>query len=309
MIFMLKISKEELTGIEHLLYNKARDIDVSIYNAIQDPTYKDFVLDSLTLYFTKDGGFGNGLEIDNYNPNASVYQVYEALRILSALHFDKTCKNELFIQIVNRIGNYLFNRCPIENGLWNPLVPSNDQFAHSEEYTYLTNPFPIWGIHPTAAILGYILEMVPESKAYYKKALKQIGYIFSYLEEDILWTPYTFMSCSALQASLKKTGLFPLECEKIEKRMKEEAFKHLKDSSYNFPLYFLNMEIDGDLKQRVEEQLDELVVKRAKHGLWEHEKNWGSQKYPEESSASLKWLGAETVWNLYVLKTYGRIEQ
>lgn len=306
---MIKLTKEDLVTIEHLLYNKARDIDVSIYNALQDSSYKDFVLDSLTLYFTKDGGIGNGLEIDNYNPNASVYQTYEALRILSALHFDKTCENELFFQIINKIGNYLFNRCPIDNGLWNPLVESNDQYAHSEEYTYIKNPFSIWGIHPTTAILGYILEMMPESKAYYKKALKQIGFVFSYLENDLLWTPYTFTSFSALLSSLKRTGLFPLECKRIEERMRTEALKHIEDSAYNFPLYFLNMEVDGPLKNRIETQLDELICKRAKHGLWEHEKDWGNHCYPEEDSASLKWLGAETVWNLYLLKQYGRIEE
>ena len=306
---MLKLTKSDLSTIEHLLYNKARDIDVAIYNALQDPTCKDFVLDSLMLYFTKDGGIGNALDIDNYNPNASVYQTYEALRILSALDFNKTCENELFTQIINKIGNYLFNRCPVENGLWNPLVESNDRYAHSEEYSYMKNPFTIWGIHPTAAILGYILEMMPESKAYYKKAQKQIGYIFSYLDSEEPWTAYTFTSFSALHLSLKKTGLFPLEVQKIEERMKKEAYLHLEDERYNFPLYFLNISVEGILEKRIEEQLDKLITKRANHGLWEHEKGWGSNRYPEADSASLKWLGAETVWNLYLLKHYGRIEE
>ncbi|MDE6242110.1 MAG: hypothetical protein K2M08_06805 [Anaeroplasmataceae bacterium] len=305
---MVILTKDDLSTIERLLYNKARDIDVSIYNALQDETYKDFILDSLTLYFTKDGGIGNALEIDNYNPNASVYQTYEALRILSALNFDKHYDHELYIQILNKIGNYLFNRCPIENGLWNPLVETNDDYAHSEEYSYMKNPFSIWGVHPTVAILGYILELMPESKAYYKKALKQIGYIFAYLDNDDVWTNYTFTSFSALYASLKKIGLFPLECKKIEERMKKEALKQLADDTLNFPLYFLGVEVEGDLKNRIEDQLDELIAKRAKHGLWEHEKSWGNNRYPEEDSASLKWLGAETVWNLYLLKEYGRIE-
>ncbi|MDE6660287.1 MAG: hypothetical protein K2J93_00500 [Anaeroplasmataceae bacterium] len=306
---MIKLTKADLTTIERLLYNKARDMDVSIYNALQDPTYKDFVLDSLMLYITKDGGIGNALEIDNYNPNASVYQTYEALRILSALDFDQACTYELYSTLMNKIGNYLFNRCPVENGLWNPLVESNDNYAHSEEYSYMKNPFNIWGVHPTAAILGYILELMPESKAYYKKALKQIGYVFSYLEREEPWTPYTFTSFSALHSSLKKTGLYPEECQKIEERMKKEALLHLEDKQYNFPLYFLGVEVEGILKDHIELQLDELISKRASHGLWEHEKGWGNHKYPEEDSASLKWLGAETVWNLYLLKAYGRIEE
>ncbi|MDE6656450.1 MAG: hypothetical protein K2J85_05620 [Anaeroplasmataceae bacterium] len=306
---MLKLTKSDMATIERLLYNKARDIDVSIYNAIDDPSTKDFVLDSLMLYMTRDGGIGNALDIDNYNPNASVYQTYEALRILSALGFDKTYSNELYGQLINKIGNYLFNRCPIEDGLWNPLSESNDLFAHSEEYSYMKNPFSIWGIHPTAAILGYILELMPESKAYYKKAIKQIGYIFSYLEEDKSWTNYTFTSYSALLSSLKKTNLFKEDCIKIENRLKEEAMKHMDDETFNFPLYLMNVSVDEQLEERINVYLDRIILSRENHGLWEHKKGWGSNRYPEADSASLKWIGAETVWNLYLLKHYGRIEE
>lgn len=306
---MVKISKNELASIEHVLYNKSRDIDVAIYNALQDPMYKDFVLDSLMLYITKDGGIGNALHIDNYNPNASVYQTYEALRILSALEFDKTCENELYAQLLNKIGNYLFNRCSIEDGLWNPLAETNDQYAHSEEFSYMKNPFSIWGVHPTAAILGYILELMPESKAYYKKALKQINFIFAYLNEEHSWNAYNLTSFSSLLSSLKRTGLFPEECHKIEETLKKEALNHINDSNFNFPLFLRDVEVDDILMDKINSQLDELIARRANHGLWEHEGTWGNKKYPEEDSASLKWLGAETVWNLYLLKHYGRIEE
>ena len=50
---MNKLTKEDLSTIERLLYNKARDMDVSIFNALEDPSYKDYILDSLTLYLTK----------------------------------------------------------------------------------------------------------------------------------------------------------------------------------------------------------------------------------------------------------------
>ncbi|MCM1130064.1 MAG: hypothetical protein NC310_03435 [Roseburia sp.] len=306
---MLKLSKADLASIGNVLYNKARDIDVAIYNALLDPSYKDFVLDSLMLYVTKDGGIGNALHIDNYNPNASVYQTYEALRILAALQFDKTCENELYPQLLNKIGNYLFNRCLIEDGLWNPLVESNDQFAHSEEFSYMKNPFSTWGVHPTAAILGYILELMPPSKAYYKKALKQINFIFAYLNEEHSWNMYNLTSYSSLLSSLKRTGLFPKEAKQIEQMILKKAKNHLDDPNFNFPLLLKDIEVDALLKDKINMKLDEMLSCRASHGLWEHRKSWKNKKYPEEDSAALKWLGAETVWNLYLLKQYGRIEE
>lgn len=305
---MNKLSKTDLSSIEYVLYNKARDIDVAIYNAMMDEDGKEFVLDSIMLYMTKDGGIGSGLHIDTYNPNASIFQTYEALRILSALEFKQEDRTELFDYLINKIGNYLFNRCPSFEGLWNPTVKTNDDFAHSEEFRYTENFYSVWSVHPTAAILGYILELTNPTKVYYKKAMKQMGYIFSYLEDDKEWNEYQFISYGALLGSLKNTGLFPEECKKIEERIIKEAYHQLSNDKIYLAMPLLNVELDETLQARVDKELDEILKSRKKHGLWEHEKGWGNSCYPEADSAALKWIGAESVWNIYLLKKYGRIE-
>ncbi len=306
---MFKLTKDDMIDIENIMFNKARDIDVSIFNAIMDDECKDFVLDSLMLYMTKDGGIGNALEIDNYNPNSSVYQTYEALRILSSLNFNKDNDNELYSVLLNKIGNYLFNKCLLFNGFWNPLVPSNDKFAHSEKYNYTANFFPFWNVHPTAAILGFIIELMPENKAYYKKALKQIGYVFAELESNEIWSEYEFISYSYLLRSLRKVNMFETECELIESKLTSEAKRHLDDLNFNFPLYLMDIKVDNILEDKINQYLDNLISNRAIHGLWEHKESWGSNRYPEADSASLKWVGAESVWNIYLLNKYGRIEK
>lgn len=306
---MFKLTKDDMMDIERIMFNKARDIDVSIFNAILDDECKEFVLDSLMLYMTKDGGIGNALEIDNYNPNSSVYQTYEALRILSSLNFNKINDNELYLTLLNKIGNYLFNRTTLVDGFWNPLVPSNDNFAHSEKYNYTNNFFPIWRVHPTAAILGFIIELMPENKAYYKKALKQIGYVFAEIESDNSWNEYEFISYSYLLRSLKKVNIFESECEIIESKLISEAKKHLDEANFNFPLYLMDIKVDAILEEKINQYLDNLINNRAVHGLWEHKESWGSNRYPEADSASLKWIGAESVWNIYLLNKYGRIEK
>ncbi len=306
---MLKLTKEDILDIERIMFNKARDIDVSIFNAILDDECKDFVLDSLMLYMTKDGGIGNALEIDNYNPNSSVYQTYEALRILSSLNFNKKVDSELYLTIINKIGNYLFNRCNLVDGFWNPLVESNDNYAHSEKYNYTNNFYPIWKVHPTAAILGFIIELMPENKAYYKKALKQIGYVFAEIEKNDNWNEYELISYSYLLRSLRKVNMFETECEKIESRLLSETKKHLDDTNFNFPLYLMDTKFDNILEDKINQYLDNLINNRASHGLWEHKESWGSNRYPEADSASLKWIGSESVWNIYLLNKYGRIEK
>ena len=82
---MEMISKEDLNVIQRQMYNKARDIDVAVFNGLFEEDSKELVLDCLMMYMNRDGGFAHGLHIDNYNTNSSVYQTYEAFRILEMI--------------------------------------------------------------------------------------------------------------------------------------------------------------------------------------------------------------------------------
>ncbi len=306
---MLKLTKADMATIERQLYNKGRDIDVAIYNALFDPMYKEFIPDSLMLYMTKEGGMGNALEIDNYNPNASVYQTYEALRIFYDLSFTGNEENELYQHMMNKMCNYLYNRCPMTKGLWNPLVKTNDDYAHSNEYSYLEDPYPIWGVHPTAAIVGYILVLAPQNKAYYKKAEKQLPGLIAYFDEKEQWNSYDFISANALLGCLKKGNIYKEEVILLEKKILAEALRHLEDDSFEFAAYLSHAFVNAQLQEKIDKDLDKLILSRKSHGLWENPKGWGTNRYAEADSAALKWLGAQTVKNLSLLKQYGRIEE
>ena len=56
------------------------------------------------------------------------------------------------------------------------------------------------------------------------------------------------------------------------------------------------------------QELDYLIDSIAPHGMWDYNESWGYDKYAEEDSAKLKWIGAGTVNNYFLLKKYGRLE-
>lgn len=306
---MKKITKEMLKTMERQMFNKGRDIDVALFNTLMDPEAKPFVLDCLYFYLNKDGGIGNGLEIDNYNTNSSVYQTYEALRILEVAGFDSKCEEELFQMLVQKMCNYLFNRCEIVEGKWNPVVKTNNDFAHSAEYHYDEQSLIKWQFHPTAAILGYLLLLVPETKACYKKALKQLQFAFDYFENKSSLSEYDFISFNALLGVLKKKGLFEEQSKKIEEKLLDFAVLKIGDSQFEFAKKLSNCTLTPALEEEVAINLDSIIDTIAPHGLWEHKKGWGINNYPEEDSAMLKWIGAETVTNLALLQHYNRIEK
>ena len=291
---------------------KARDIDMTIYNALDGTMPSDYVLDSLMLYRTKDGGFAGGLHIDNYNTNTSVYQIYEAFRIIDMTGFNKDCKLELYTDITNKACNYLYNRCQIENNKWNPNVKSNDDFAHSHEFSFTDENKKLFGYHPTAAILGYTLKFMNETKAYYKKAyMMSEKMIKEFLELDSL-TKYEFISFNSFLNSIKELNFFTDKQELIENKLIKMAEAVVSDDFESFDtikpldcaMYISSPKLD-ELKGK---QLDYLIDSIASFGLWDHKKPWGYDKYAEEDSAMIKWVGAETVNNYFILKKYGRIE-
>ena len=65
---------------------------------------------------------------------------------------------------------------------------------------------------------------------------------------------------------------------------------------------------DERLCEMKEEELDYIIDSIAPHGLWEYNGTWGYNRYAEEDSAKIKWIGAVSVNHYFLLKKYGRLE-
>lgn len=306
------LTKAMQADIARQMYNVARDIDVAIYNYLDNTMDHDFILDALMFYLTKDGGFGGGLYIDNYNTNASVYQVYEALRIMDMCDFDKSCKLELYDLIINKAFNFIYNRAELKDNRFNPNVKTNDDFAHSMEFSYTEDNRLLFGYHPTAAILGYTLKFCNEKKAYYKKAIKMIDVMLNDFYKMEKLTKYEFISFNIFLKIIKELNLYQEDAIKIEEKLiklaKENVSLDFDDYSKIHPLDCAMALNDNELNNMIDLQLDSIIDKIQPHGLWDYEGNWGYNKYAEEDSAKIKWVGAVSVNNYFYLKKYGRIE-
>ena len=309
---MKLLTKQKQDDMARQVSLKSRDIDICIFSALDGSLPKEMLLDCLMLYVNNDGGFGHGLYIDNYNVNSSVYQVYEAFRLLDMLDFDSSCQNELYDEIINKACNYLYNRVPPVKGVWNPNTKSNNDYAHSKEFEYNEENKKLFGLHPTAALLGYTLLFVKPTKAYYKKALATLPLILKefYAKEE--FTKYELISFNSLLNSLRKCNLLLEDQKKIEEKLTEYVKKNISNDfsnkSANRPLEVALYLNDSAFDEAKNQELDYLIDSIAPHGMWDYNESWGYDKYAEEDSAKLKWIGAGTVNNYFLLKKYGRLE-
>lgn len=308
----MMLTKDMQAAISRQMYNMARDIDVSLYNYLDNVMPNDYIIDGLMFYQTKDGGFAGGLYIDNYNVNTSVYQIYEAFRYMSMGDITVNCEHEEFEKMVNKALNVLYNRAEIKDNKWNPNVITNNDFAHSMEFEYTEENRKLFGYGPTAALLGYTLEYCKPTKAYYKKALKMIDIMLKDFYNMEILTKYEFIGFNSFLNSIKKLDLYKDDITKIEAKLIDLALKNVsvdfEDNSAIHPLdcaLYLN---DEKLNEYINMELDYIISSIAPHGLWDYTKSWGYDKYAEEDSAKLKWVGAISVNNFFLLKKFGRVE-
>ena len=309
---MKLLTKEMQAAISRQMYNMARDIDVAIYNALDNVMPNEYVIDGLMFYMGKDGGFQGGLHIDNYNTNSSVYQIYEAYRIMSMVGIDNSCEHEQFDYMINKSMNFLYNRAELKDNMWNPNVITNNSFAHHIIFEYNDENKKLFGYGPTAALLGYTLEFCKPTKAYYKKALKMIDIMLKDFYNKTELTKYEFIGFNSFLNSIRKLNLYTSELPKIEAKLTELALNQVStdfnDLSAVLPLD-CGMYLNNDkLNELIDKQLDYIIDSIASHGLWDYQGSWGYDKYAEEDSAKLKWVGAVSVNNYFILKKYGRIE-
>lgn len=309
---MKLLSKSTQENIQMHMYNRARDIDAALLNCLYDEMPTSFILDCLMFYQTKDGGFGSGLHIDNYNTNSSVYQIYEAYRLMDMVGLTCDCDHELYDKIVNKSMNILYNREVLKNNKWNPNTKTNDSFAHAKDFSYSEN-FSEWGYAPTAALLGYTLIFSKPNKAYYKKALKMIEVMLKDFYQMNKLNKYEFISFNSFLNSLKKSGEFKDEVCKVEAHLTNLALESVsldfEDLEAIHPMdaaMYLN---DPKLNELKDKELDYIIDSIEPHGLWENKRSWGYNKYAEEDSAKLKWIGAQSINNLFILKLHERLEK
>lgn len=308
---MCMITKEDMQVIERQMYNRARDIDVAIYNGIFSDLPREYVIDSLLMYQNPDGGFGGGLFIDNYNPASTVYTTYEALRILYICGFDASEKNELYTKLINKAMNYLYNRCPAIKNVWQYTTSSNDSFAHSDFFTHKSENLEECGVYPSATIYALTLILTQEKKAYYKKAMDGLKNLLErvFLKDE--FSSYEVMGLSLVVEICNKLGIFEAQMKTLNEKLCKVAMNLVssKDSwcDINMPLILLgHLNLSPELLDLVAENLDSIIDSRAPHGLWEPFHSWGTS-YPEEDSAKLKWIGYIS-WNyLYLLNKYKKI--
>jgi hypothetical protein len=157
--------------------DNARPLELAIYDHFFEQGTRSRVIEELSKYQNQDGGFGHGLEADNWNPNSNPIATNDAIITL----FKVNALDEAG-EMVQGIVRYLRSKDSFDNvkKKWLFSIDSNKDYPHAIWWEKNADSDGISGFNPTVSLSAFMI-CYGDDLSYYKKILKSA---FTYLKEN-----------------------------------------------------------------------------------------------------------------------------
>jgi len=149
---MKKLSQKAYQEISEWVHRNARPLDLALWQYHFENGSKDAVLSALIDYQNSDGGFGNTIDPDNWNPNSTPYNAQIVIKMLRQIEF-----TDITHPIYQGIFHYLENTEHKAEYGWLFTIPSKDDYPHGCWWDFNAKENTYQNIGTTANLSGFIL--------------------------------------------------------------------------------------------------------------------------------------------------------
>lgn len=292
------------------IYRNARPLDFAVFQYYFENGSKENVLRSLAEYQNSDGGFGNALESDSWNPNSSPIQTWAATEILRELNV-----LDISNPIVNGIIRYLSSKEAFDGNGWMRTVKSNNDYPHAPWWEFNESEYS--GINPTAPLVGFILCTDKSDSEIYNTAKQIAKDIFANYMISDFQDMHTIACMISLYEYCQKAYIYDLFddselktklkndvnnciCKDISKWGTEYVCKPSKFIKSRESLFY------DDNIELVEYECEFIKNSQLKSGEWNISWRWNN--YDREFAISENWWKSQIIIsNLMYLKNFGQL--
>lgn len=157
------------------IVNNARPLERAIYDYYFENGTKEAVINELKKYQNPDGGFGHGLEADNWNPNSNPIATNDAIITLHRIQALKDTDS-----ITNGIVHYLQSHDSFdeEKQRWLFAIETNKDYPHAIWWEKKEDG--LYGYNPTVSLAAFMV-CFGERISYYEEMIRTA---YEYLKED-----------------------------------------------------------------------------------------------------------------------------
>ncbi|OKP70675.1 hypothetical protein A3842_24350 [Paenibacillus sp. P3E] len=290
------------------VYRNARPLDIARWQYHFENGSKEAIINTLSFYQNKDGGFGHALEADSWNPNSSPIQTWNATEILREIGFVDTLH-----PIIQGILKYLANEKDFNGQFWYNTVRSNNDYPHAPWWHTESDSTCHNDYNPTACLAGFIVRFAEKESELYqlgcrivKEAYEQM--IVGERENDMHTTAcYISMMEYCKEAHADVIDLVSLE-SKLRKVVSASITKDTAQWEHGYickPSQFIcskDSVFYPDNKEIVDFECDFIAKTQLEDGSWNIPWSWSD--YPEQWAVSKNWWRSNGVLvNILFLKS------
>ena len=153
---------------KRFIYRTARPLDLARWKFHFENGAVEHVLQALAAFQNEDGGFGNAVELDYWNPASSPIQTWKATKFLRECGVTDP-QNEAIQGILKYLSSdkdFDTERC-----MWLQELPSNNEHPHAIWWTYKAEKIQCQ-YNPTASLAGFYLKYGNRQDPFYATALQ-----------------------------------------------------------------------------------------------------------------------------------------
>lgn len=173
---------------KNFIYKNARPLDIARWKYLFENGSKEDILIALTTYQNEDGGFGNALEPDCWNPNSSPVQTWVATEIIKEINLND--KNHTIIQ---GILNYLSSGKDFDGHTWLNTLATNNDYPHAPWWNFETSQETAY--NPTASLIGFILKFADKNSEIFQLACILAKEAYRYFKTNFPMESMHTVSC------------------------------------------------------------------------------------------------------------------
>lgn len=308
---MKTLNSQSFEEIQRWIYRNARPLDLALWQYHFENGSQEAVLSILSNYQNCDGGFGNAIDPDSWNPDSTPYNVQFVIGILRSIDFLDTTH-----PIYQEMFHYLENTEHKADYGWFFVIPSNNNYPHAIwwDYNEPDNIFQSIGI--TAILSGFILRYGDKQSNLYKMAAEYTKRLIKNLSITTNFGDMGIKGYCKLFDDLEGAGLIEeFECQDLYKKIDDLVREKIHNEKNNFmanPMEFILSPANRlyeEYKQQIDENLDQIIDERPSGSVWGIPWEWyNGNKYPKAFAISENWWKSfNTTDKLLQLNRFGRL--
>lgn len=293
----------------NFIYKNARPLDIARWKYLFENGIKEDVLTALRVYQNEDGGFGNALEPDFWNPNSSPVQTWVATEFIKEINLkDKDHP------IIQGILNYLASGKDFDGHTWSNKIATNNNYPHAPWWNFQDSNEISY--NHTACFIGFILKFADENSKLFELACVLAKEAYNYFKINFPMESMHTVSCfvrlyeyikeSSINDILDMDEFRYLLQKQIQHVITYDTSKWEVDYICKPSLFIGNKTSDFymDNKEICDYECEFILNTQESDGTWGI--TWAWENYPEQWNISKNWWKSNLIIKnvLYIKSTY-----